>query len=528
MISVLRNQRIHRKARRGFVKIRPSTLFPIKLNLRSLLIAGSMLLMIIYLFTSGKMVPSLLPQDHNANTKAEWNEASASGTVSVSREAVQSAQASLASVVAFTPKTLSQTPSQYRIEQGETLYKIAERFGLSVFELILLNHIEDPTKTRAGRMLELSGSRAYRAGESAEIPFPTKLEITADKTSGTAPLKVSFALKNPPSEGTYMWDLGNWIFAFGENPTYTFANPGVYDVKLRVRSGGSMTVSNSSVTVKVLPRKNRRSFKKYLTLSNQGEMLNLPALLPSEMGTESISRLRVNQQPVLFKEQQNNMYVASGSGYSRITVSNGSQSHSLFTFVSPFPSVHAEERDYDWYKTQFGTGILGNCGPSTVAMACYWATGIDTSVSTIRSEIGMPFPNGAVNFEHMIKPFRRRNIQFLIRSVSSEKDITNVIDRGNIAIALIHTSQIEKTRGDRTKNFVGRYYSDSVGHYIVIKGYTLDKQHLIVYDPIPSDWSSNRTRYADGVSMLGRNRYYPVRQVMHALRQGQVFEIYHN
>jgi LysM repeat protein len=522
MISVLRNQRIHRKDKRGFIKILPSTLFSGRMNLRGLLIAGSMLLMIVYLFTSGKMVPSLLTQGHMANTKAEWNETLMPG--SASRHAVQSAETSLASVVAFSPKT----PSQYRIEEGETLYKIAERFGLSVFELILFNHIEDPTKTRTGRILELSGSRSYRSGESSEIPFPTKLQITADKTSGIAPLEVHFALKNPPADGTYMWDLGNWIFAFGANPAYTFSHPGVYDVKLRIRAGGSMTVSNSSVTVKVLPRKNRKSFKKYLTLSHKGDMLNLPAFLPSEMEAESFSRLRVNQQPVLFDEEQNNMFVATGTGYSRITVSNGNQSHSLFAFVSPFPSVHAEERDYDWYKTQFGTGILGNCGPSTVAMVSYWATGIDTSVSTIRSEIGMPFSNGAVNFEHMIKPLRRRNIQFLARSVSSEKDITNIVDRGNVAIALIHTSQIEKTRGERTKNFVGRYYSDSVGHYVVIKGYTLDRRYFVVYDPIPSDWSSNRARYADGVSMLGRNRYYPAGQVLRALRRGQVFEIYHN
>jgi len=161
-------------------------------------------------------------------------------------------------------------------------------------------------------------------------------------------------------------------------------------------------------------------------------------------------------------------------------------------------------------------------------MVSHWATGVNTSVATIRSEIGMPFSNGAVNFEHMVKPLRRRGIQFLLRSVSSERDIMNAIDRGNIAIALIHTSQIEKTKGNRSENFVGRYYSDSVGHYVIIKGYTLDKRYFIVYDPIPSDWSSNRTRYADGVSMLGKNRYYPVKQVMRALRRGQMFEIYHN
>ena len=51
MISVLRNQRIHRKNQWGFIKILQ--------DLKSLLILSSVVLMIIYFFTSGKMVPSL-------------------------------------------------------------------------------------------------------------------------------------------------------------------------------------------------------------------------------------------------------------------------------------------------------------------------------------------------------------------------------------------------------------------------------------------------------------------------------------
>ncbi len=513
MISVLRNQRIHRKNKRGFTKILQGNSLLKRTNLKSLFIVSSIGLMIVYLFTSGQMMPSLLERESAAIVPG-----------SVTREAVQSAEASLASIVSFTPAS----PAEYKIGQGETLYEIADRANLSVFELILLNRIEDPTKIRAGRMLRLARGHSRSPAESVEIPLPSKTKIIANNTSGTTPLTVSFTLKNAPDKGTYMWDLGNWIFAFGANPTYTFSNPGVYNVKLRIRSGGNMTVSDSHVTVKVLPRRNRSIFKKYITLSHPSEVLNLQAILPPEMGASSISRLNVSQRPVIFKKQGDNRYVATGTGYARIALTVGNQSHSLFTFVSPYPSIHAQERDYDWYKTQFGTGILGNCGPSTVAMVSYWATGVDTSVATIRSEIGMPFSNGAVDFEHMINPLRRRNIQFLLRSVSSERDIMNAIDRENIAIALIHTSQIDKTRGNRTENFVGRYYSDSVGHYVIIKGYTLDKRYFIVYDPIPSDWSSNRTRYADGVSMLGKNRYYPVNQVMRALRRGQMFEIYHN
>jgi PKD repeat protein len=566
MISVLQNQRIPKKSRRGLKASQGGSLFTIS-NLKNLFIIASIGLMVLYLFTSGRMLPLLARSDSVRTTPVEWDAARVSssirssraeGSTALSEGAVQSAQAPLkanlsalreTSTVSFTKKV----PARYKIEQGETLYEIAERFDLSVFDLILLNQIQDPTKVRAGRILQLvdrdtaslnltSGRTVRLAGigiskeivglnssaDTAEIPFPTNIRLSANKTTGMNPLKVTFSLQTPLEEGTYMWDLGDWVFAFSRNPTYTFDKPGLYNVKLRIRSGGNMTISDKSVTVRVLPRRSKQSYQKFITLSHPKDVLNLDAVLPAEIMTNSISNLNVSQRPVLFKNEGNYRYVAKNGGYAKITVTKDGQSHSLFTFVSPYPSVHAKERDFDWYKTQFGTGILGNCGPATVAMASYWATEINTSVASIRSEIGMPFSSGAVDFEHMVKPLRQRGVQFLLRSVSSEKDIMNVIDRGNIGILLIHTSHIERTRGNRVENIVGRYYTDSVGHYIIVKGYTLDKRYFIVYDPIPSDWNSNSTRYADGVSMLGKNRYYPVKQVIRAMRQGEMFEIYPN
>ncbi len=61
--------------------------------------------------------------------------------------------------------------------------------------------------------------------------------------------------------------------------------------------------------------------------------------------------------------------------------------------------------------------------------------------------------------------------------------------------------------------------------YVVVKGYSKDGRYLIVYDPVPSDWSSNSMRYADGISMIGRNRYYDAGEVVRALRGGEVLEI---
>jgi hypothetical protein len=299
----------------------------------------------------------------------------------------------------------------------------------------------------------------------------------------------------------------------------------MYNVKLRVHSGGTPGASDSSITIRVLPRKKPENPRRFLTLTHPDAELDMSQILPESIREKKID---IFQRPVLFRQIDNLLYRAIGGGYTRLTVGAAEKAHTLYTFVSPFASVHARERDFDWYKTQFGTGILGNCGPATVAMAAHWASGIDTPVASIRSEIGMPFSNGAVNFEHMVKPLRRRGIRFAFKPVSSATDIRSNIDRGDIVIALIHTSLIRKTRGDRVKNMVGRYYNDSTGHYIIIKGYTKDRKHFIVYDPIPSDWNANQTRYTDGISMLGKNRHYPADQLMRALRRSEMLVVHHD
>jgi hypothetical protein len=193
-------------------------------------------------------------------------------------------------------------------------------------------------------------------------------------------------------------------------------------------------------------------------------------------------------------------------------------------FVSPFPSKHSYEPSYNWYKTQFATGINGNCGPACVAMAIHWATSNDIPVEKVRAEIGMPYRNGSISYSNMITSFKKHRVRFNLKEDANKDDICRIIDRGNIAIVVFHTSKISKTKGNKIHNMVGRYYEDKVGHYIIMKGYTLDKKYFIVYDPIPSDWKRNKDRYEDGVTMIGKNRYYNASELIKAIR-GKVLEV---
>jgi hypothetical protein len=182
------------------------------------------------------------------------------------------------------------------------------------------------------------------------------------------------------------------------------------------------------------------------------------------------------------------------------------------------------QEDFDWYKTQFGTGGTGNCGPACVAMAIYWATGKDISVRQIREEIGEPHGNRATTLEDQLRAIENHGVRAEYGYPRSIDDIVDIIRDGGIAILWIHTGEIRKPEGDVTRTRVGRYYEDECGHYIVIKGYSPDRQYFIVHDPIPGDWATNTVRYPDG-GMLGENRFFSVSEIWNSLMERKVIEI---
>jgi LysM repeat protein len=418
---------------------------------------------------------------------------------------------------AFAP--IRRAEATHEIRSGETLYEIAEGYGLPLYQLILWNRITDPTKIQPGTTLRLTRpARDYQNKASAEAPT-----IKAEAATGVGPFEVKLSFSGDLPEGSFLWDLGDWRFAFNKTPTHVYSEPGLYTVKLRSYDNSGYEHTSNDLSVRVLAKADRNTNRRYITLDSVDEALDVGKLLGS--GDGGPGAYRVTQKPMLFEAAGEDQYIAIEGGYSRLSIQGTSGSRHIYTFVSPVPSLHSHEPDYDWYKTQFGTGIRGNCGPATVAMASYWASGTDTPVGSIRSEVGMPYSNGAITFDHMLGPLQEREIPFAFREANSAADLKAVVDRGNIGIVLINTTAIERTPQDPRDNLVGRYYWDNTGHYVIVKGYSLDGKYFVVYDPIPSDWTSNRQRYKDGSSMLGRNRYYPSSQIVRGLKKSLVLEV---
>jgi hypothetical protein len=215
---------------------------------------------------------------------------------------------------------------------------------------------------------------------------------------------------------------------------------------------------------------------------------------------------------------------AESGGHAVLSVGRGALRRRIFLFVTPMPSRQVTRNDLDWYRTQFGTGIA-NCGPALVSMSILWARGQDVPVQEIRSEIGYPYDDGATSFDDLRESLEKHRVTYRAPVLSAPQDLVNILDHGHLALVLIQSGRIGKVSGDPSRNLVGRYYDDDLGHYILVKGYSLDKGYFVVYDPYPVDWESNSMRYSDDISPIGKNRYYPARQLFDALKTKMVVEV---
>jgi len=186
--------------------------------------------------------------------------------------------------------------------------------------------------------------------------------------------------------------------------------------------------------------------------------------------------------------------------------------------------VDLETSNFNWYRTQFNSGTPSNCGPASASMGISWATGKYFPVSSVREAVGWQ-GNGSTGFEDLLKVIKSQGVDAELRPLRSMQDIKNIVDSGSIAIVLFHTDGVKTARHDPKNDLFGKYYNDSVGHYVVVKGYSMNDEYLVIHDPIPSDWGSNSFRYQDEISMIGRNRYFNANEVLRSLRRHEMIVV---
>lgn len=111
----------------------------------------------------------------------------------------------------------SQPPSSqalvlHPVARGETLYRIARAYGLSVAELMDANRMEDARELKAGERLYIPGARGQKPVPAHDAPEP---EPRA-RPSGPGPELVNGQRKGVPvgqGSGTLQWPLRGVLYA---------------------------------------------------------------------------------------------------------------------------------------------------------------------------------------------------------------------------------------------------------------------------------------------------------------------------
>lgn len=414
------------------------------------------------------------------------------------------------------------------VVSGDTIYGIAGKYGVDPAVLALHNKLARPSLLSIGQRLRIPSTEEERRlkpaakGYSLAPPpakkvtsvekFAGKLEISAEQQIVPEGLSVRFSATAPAKAeiSRWEWELGNGVRAYKGSFSYTYTKPGTYLVTGIAVDKAGLRYSGEKLMVDLPhPHTSMEPGVEFAVVDSpdghlvvDGQVLDGPAVT-REVLEGGGTRLSFPQ-----------------SGYYRFSVSSGEAHRTLFVFVAPMDSVISDRKDLDWYRTQFNTGTQSNCGPASASMAIAYATGDYVPVYAVRRRVGWR-DNGATSFEDLMKAMASWDVKSELKPIRTMDDVRAIVDSGSIAIILFNMDLVSHAKGGAGQSSIGKYYADHGGHYIVIKGYSADGKYVIVNDSIPSDWAENSFRYADGLSMIGKNRYYPAAELLRALRRSE-------
>ncbi len=110
---------------------------------------------------------------------------------------------------------------RHRVESGQTLYRIAKTYGLTVDELMQANDIDDPRELKVGEELLIPGVAEVRKVTVADSPEPeARASNATQKSANDKPEKkptIRPAVTVGRAEGIFDWPLKGVLYArFGK------------------------------------------------------------------------------------------------------------------------------------------------------------------------------------------------------------------------------------------------------------------------------------------------------------------------
>ena len=433
---------------------------------------------------------------------------------------------------------------EYPVRPGETLSEIAYAYGIPYDFLAWYNKINNANRIRVGTVIIIPSLENVKKTEQDFLQQQAKLKLAATAVRNVKNIEITyesrasgnlngpgvtvhFSIVNPPAElRSFEWDLGDGRRSFRESPSYEYSTPKTYVVRLTAQDNNEVIYKSNPLYIDIPYPASMEEYStvKFITLSSPDEYFVVDGTISSVLRYSSV-------EAAPFDLSESDQFLTKvrflKPGYYGINVrKEGGREQYYSIFVSPIASMHADvsHENFNWYRTQFNTGTSSNCGPAAASMAIGWGASKYFPVSSVRQSVGWQ-GEGGTSFEELMGVIRGQGVPASIEPLRSFQNIRDVIDSGSIAIILFHTSGIKSTRQDPANDLFGKYYNDSVGHYLVIKGYSLNGEYLVVHDPIPSDWGANSFRYGDDISMIGRNRYYSTTELLHSLRRADMIVI---
>jgi len=169
------------------------------------------------------------------------------------------------------------------------------------------------------------------------------------------------------------------------------------------------------------------------------------------------------------------------------------------------------DRKYEWYRTQMGTGPAegSNCGPTSVAMAMHWFDeSLDVPVADIRETI-TPGTTGWWYTTDIAAALDAWHVPYRILDASPET-LREALDAGSVLLFCLNMGYITRADDPQATHF-NRFYAFDSGHFLIVKGHFDNAQWLIVHDP--NNWQND---YYDEAHKepFGKNRYYNTEEVL--------------
>lgn len=110
-----------------------------------------------------------------------------------------------------------QSVTTHKVGKGQTLYRIAKAYGLSVEELMDANRIDDPRELKAGELLYVPGARARKTVTEYDAPEPEPLPRPLTAKSSEPEKKQPKTVRVGKGSGVLQWPLRGVLYArFGK------------------------------------------------------------------------------------------------------------------------------------------------------------------------------------------------------------------------------------------------------------------------------------------------------------------------